>query len=247
MPQVMQGAPGEAPAGDQPAVRGRDLALVLLITAGLLFLVRTQVRDQPRTAEFVLAMLALQSAIPVAAIYAVIVRMRGVPWSALGLRAAPWRWIFGAALLTIPVLPLVAYVNYLAQSLSGGPVRNPQIDILGPVAMSGPGFAGLLVMAGIVAPIVEELVFRGLFFGWLRARLGVAAGVVLSAAGFALAHGIPILMPALFVHGMILALVYQRSGSLWPPIVMHGLFNAIMLAALYAALSAGVLPQAVGR
>lgn len=232
-----------APAGHEErrekSLRGRDLVLVLLITAGLLYVARIQVRDQPRTTEFVLGMLALQSAIPIAVIQWIIVHRRRLPWSVLGLRTASPHWYAGAVVITFMVLPLVAYVNYLSQTLSGGPVRNPQIDILGPVALSPGGFVGLLIMAGIVAPFVEEIVFRGLLYGWLRARFGVNSGIALSSAGFALAHGIPILMPALFVHGAILAMVYQRSGSLWPSVIVHGLFNAVMIVALYAAVASG--------
>ena len=96
------------------------------------------------------------------------------------------------------------------------------------------------VMAGIVAPFAEELAFRGVLFPWLRARLGLPAAAVLSALCFAFLHGVILLVPALTVIGIALALIYERSGSLWPAIVTHGVFNALMIAALYAALASGV-------
>ena len=98
----------------------------------------------------------------------------------------------------------------------------------------------MLLMAGVVAPFAEELVFRGLLFPWLRARLGVPAAVLLSALFFATMHGALILIPALTVVGAAFAVIYQRSGSLWPAIVAHSVFNGIMIVALYALLAAGL-------
>ncbi len=224
----------------RPSLRARDLLLVIALTAVLVLVVRFLVRDQARTTEAVLLLLGLQSAIPMAAIYLVIIRGRGLSWRDLGLRPASAGWFVGAALLGLATLPLVGLVNYLSQTLAGGAARNPQLDILAPIAMSWRGLIGLLLMAGVVAPIVEEIVFRGLLFGWLRPRWGIAVAAAASALGFAAAHGIPLLIPALFLQGVIFALVYERSGSLWPPIIMHGVFNAVMSLALFAVLATGV-------
>ncbi|RMD61098.1 MAG: CPBP family intramembrane metalloprotease, partial [Alphaproteobacteria bacterium] len=80
-------------------------------------------------------------------------------------------------------------------------------------------------------------------YGWLRSRVRSGFGAaVLSGIGFAVLHGLPVLIPALSVIGLALAIVYERSGSLWPAIITHGVFNAFMVAALYTALAAGVGP-----
>jgi uncharacterized protein len=226
----------------RPALRARDLLLVVALTVTLVLTVRLLVRDQQRTTDVVLLLLTVQSVIPLAAIYLVIVRGRGLAWSDLGLRAASLRWCVNGALLGLATLPLVGFVNFLTQMLAGGSFRNPQIDLLAPIATSLQGFLGLLLMAGVVAPIVEEIVFRGLLYGWLRSRWGVSVGVAASALAFAVAHGIPMLMPALFLQGAIFAWLYERSGSLWPPIIMHGVFNSVMSLVLFAALAAGVIP-----
>lgn len=224
------------------AIRLRDLALVVVLTAAVLLAIRLLIPAGLRTPDNLLLLLAIQSAVPLAAVHLVIVRGRGIAWPDLGLRPAPRGWYLRALLLTLPVLPLIGIVNALTQALAGGQIRNPQIEILAPMATSWTGLAGLLLMAGMVAPFVEEVVFRGLLYGWLRQRLGIAAGAALSALAFAAAHGILILVPALFLHGLILAVVYERSASLWPPIILHGAFNAVMAIALFAALAAGVTP-----
>ncbi len=221
-----------------PPVRAIDLLLVLAITAAALLLVGTQISAPRLTTEFVIAMLAIQSAIPIAAIYLVIIRWRGLSWSALGFRPAPRHWYGYAVLIALLTLPAVALVNLLTQGLVGVPFRNPQLDLLAPDGFTWRGLIGMIVMVGIVAPIVEEVVFRGLLYGWLRRHIGVAAGAVVSAVVFAAVHGIPVLLPALAVTGLVLAIVYERSGSLWPPIIVHGIFNTMMTVALYAALAA---------
>lgn len=228
------------PPSPRPSVRARDLLLVVALTVALVLLVRFLLRGQVRSAEWIIPLLGVQSAIPLAAVYLVIIRGRGVSWRDLGLRPISPGWVLGAIMLGIATVFAIGFVNYLSQSLAGGAMRNPQIEILAPIAMSWQGLLGLLVMAGVVAPIVEEIVFRGVFYAWLRARWGVAVGAFVSALAFALAHGIPILIPALLAQGVILALVYERSGSLWAPIIIHGVFNAVMSLAMFAALSAGV-------
>ena len=99
----------------------------------------------------------------------------------------------------------------------------------------------MLFAAAIAAPIAEEVVFRSLLYSWLRRYLGAAASIPLSAIVFAAAHGIAMLVPALLVNGVILALLFERSRSLVPSIVAHGMFNAMMVIALYVALAAGIM------
>lgn len=83
----------------------------------------------------------------------------------------------------------------------------------------------------IVAPFVEELFFRG----YLQARAGLvlspAAGVVLVALLFALAHvgGRDLLHPvATLSSGLLWALVRRWTGSLWPCLALHATFNAFV-------------------
>jgi CAAX protease family protein len=99
---------------------------------------------------------------------------------------------------------------------------------------------GVLALAGyvgitcMVAPIAEEVFFRGFLFPVLRARAGVAWGVVITGALFSLVHavGSPVeALIVLFVLGAGLCLLYLRTGSLLPCIGLHALNNAISFAA----------------
>jgi membrane protease YdiL (CAAX protease family) len=93
---------------------------------------------------------------------------------------------------------------------------------------AAPFFANALVVC-VLAPITEELTFRGLGFAVLR-PLGAVAAVLLSALAFGLAHGLVEALPVLFVFGVGLAYIRLRQDSVVPGIVLHGLFNAIALA-----------------
>jgi membrane protease YdiL (CAAX protease family) len=79
----------------------------------------------------------------------------------------------------------------------------------------------------IIAPIVEEMVFRGLLFGALAGRLGVLGSAVITALLFGAVHGDPVLFPSLAAIGFISALAYAATGNLWVSIILHAGSNAI--------------------
>jgi membrane protease YdiL (CAAX protease family) len=82
----------------------------------------------------------------------------------------------------------------------------------------------------MVAPFVEELLFRGVVFGWMRGRMPVGFAVVGSALVFASAHILYLqwtLLPPVFALGCVLALAYHYSRSLWPGIVIHASINTV--------------------
>jgi len=191
------------------------------------------------TLILVLAMLAIQAIVVLVAVRAVILRRHGLSWRDLGLRRVSSNWYSRAVLLAIMLVPVAVLINAWLGRLAGAPIENPQLYAVAPIGFSWGAFAAMSVMAGVVAPLAEEIAFRGLVFAWLRVRVGVLPGALLSAVAFASLHGVPALIPALTVIGFALALIYQRSGSLWPAVIAHGVFNTIMIAMLYAALAAG--------
>lgn len=85
----------------------------------------------------------------------------------------------------------------------------------------------VLVAFVVVAPIAEELFFRGVAYNaWIRER-GPRFALYGSAALFALIHGSVFALVPIFALGIALALVYRRTGSLPAAIAMHAGFNAI--------------------
>jgi membrane protease YdiL (CAAX protease family) len=84
-----------------------------------------------------------------------------------------------------------------------------------------------LVATVALAPVFEEVIFRGLLYGSLRARLGVWPAVVLSALVFALAHGYGVVgFASVFLSGGLWAWSYERTRSLLPAIAAHMVNNA---------------------
>lgn len=79
------------------------------------------------------------------------------------------------------------------------------------------------IVGGVVAPVAEEIVFRGLIFGYLR-RWGVTAAVLISTALFAALH-LPAIPVTQIVGGVVFAIAYHLSGSLITPIMIHVLGN----------------------
>ena len=91
-------------------------------------------------------------------------------------------------------------------------------------------FAANLALFAVVAPVVEELTFRGLGQSLLR-FLGRWPAIVLVGAAFGLAHGLVEALLVLVPFGIALAWLRDRTRSVYPGMVVHGLFNAIALAA----------------
>ena len=92
--------------------------------------------------------------------------------------------------------------------------------------------ANFLVIA-VFAPLVEELLFRGLGYSLLR-PFGRPLAIVAVGAAFAAAHGLVEAFPLLALFGVGLAWIRERTGSVLPCIVLHGLFNAIAMLAVFA-------------
>ena len=96
-----------------------------------------------------------------------------------------------------------------------------------------PQFALNVALIAIFVPIVEEVMFRGL--GWsLLARFGDWPATAITALLFALGHGLVRALPIFVAFGLGLGWLRSRTRSVYPPIVVHGVFNAIALIAAVA-------------
>ena len=95
----------------------------------------------------------------------------------------------------------------------------------------------IIVISVAVFPAFEEMLFRGLFQTMLRSFLGRPwLSIAISSGLFATVHANAGHWPALFVLAVCLGYSYEKSGSLFRPIFIHALFNAITItAALYSA------------
>jgi membrane protease YdiL (CAAX protease family) len=88
-------------------------------------------------------------------------------------------------------------------------------------------FPLVFVSAAIIAPVAEEIIFRGYFYKAFRDRFKPSYAIVLSAALFSVLHFELLATAQLFVIGIALAYVYEKTGNLMAPITLHVLNNAV--------------------
>lgn len=86
----------------------------------------------------------------------------------------------------------------------------------------------LMSIGSLLAPISEELYFRGLLYNYLRQHMGESAGIWLSGAVFAGMHLDAVRFIPLLCGGAGLAYIYQRTGSLYASILAHAVWNSAM-------------------
>jgi membrane protease YdiL (CAAX protease family) len=234
-------APPPAPAPAPPAVRWRDLALYLLGGFGLFFLISLALsalfHDTNIYTSFALYLANFLTF--AGAAYYFGLRRPGLTLADFGLRPFDPRWLAAALLLAAAVLPLRAGAALLAEALTGGSLTDMQsrLDIIAPSGPLAVNFVVTLLGVGVLAPIAEELYFRGLIHRWFRSRFAFWPAVLLSSGLFALGHFDSIAVVAsTFFLGIVLAVVFERGRSLWLPILIHMINNSLAVVLLYTVL-----------
>lgn len=159
---------------------------------------------------------------------------------------SPCGMLLGAGVATflaaLPVLLLTAQLWEWALRRAGLPTaRQDLIRILTEID-SLPLLAAMVVLAVVIAPLTEELVFRGGVFRYLRTRWPRWAALLLPSAFFAALHvnwstleGLSSALP-LVVLAVIFSLAYERTGHLGTAVVAHACFNLNTLLVLFAGL-----------
>lgn len=170
------------------------------------------------------------------AVYLFAVRRANGSWKLLGMRGFDWRWWPALVPIFFAQMAGMALINTLFVPLfTGAEFENPQIEaITAGMSLSPRDLVLLLLLIAVVAPVAEELFFRGMLYPVLRRRWGVGWGIVLNAVIFALVHFIPLLLPGLFYIGLLLAWVRERSGSVIPCIVLHAIQNGLVVIGIFA-------------
>jgi membrane protease YdiL (CAAX protease family) len=212
---------------------------VILVAAALVVLARSH-------REFVRANLETISLIITLAIYlafgaglAVALRRLRAPLAYLRLRWPTPRDLGLTLLLLIPWYLGIIIVSAASAVIFNGGRNVPSNSRL--IFVQHPGGIGTLLLAllvtAVAAPICEEVFFRGMLFRLLRTQVPLWAAVLLSAVAFGLAHASPAVSPALlptFMYmGIVLAVVYVRTGWLTNNILLHALSNTIATVAVY--------------
>jgi membrane protease YdiL (CAAX protease family) len=147
----------------------------------------------------------------------------------------------GTGLLLYPVIAIVVAVplTYLFRTVSGTDATTP--DQL-PQHLNTAESIASVVLAVLVAPVAEELYFRGILFRSLRDRHGFWLGAIVSGLIFGAVHYVPapwqdfmLLQSIMVFTGIALAWIYERRGNLVADIAAHMAFNAIGVILIFAA------------
>ena len=252
----LQGGPAAGRPLDAPPLVGVGLSLVaiaLYLAAQLglqlvaaLLLVRSGLMDPSALDPSMLdtesggsGLLAIVVASQLAGLGVVLLflRVRGIPLRPLVRVARPLgrdlRIGLGLGLLAIVASTLIVS---LLVTLSGSEASPEQVLTGG--LLETPLQLTLAVIAAVVlAPVAEELLFRGLLHRGLRRRLRVVPATALSSVLFAVVHvdvalSQPLALVGLTLVGVILAVAYERTGSLIVPVVIHAVHNAVTITAV---------------
>lgn len=215
------------------------LAAVLGVSVTVFGVLATAILWVPGGREHGLTLVALSLPLHALAVLATLhagLRRARTGWRALGFQRPTARLLH--LLWQVPCLVVVVLLVQVLVAVVLGlepPAEDEGIDQLaldvGPVTV-----LALLLGVVVLAPIWEEAVFRGLVQGGLRRRWPVRAAVPVTAACFAAAHGVPVLLAYLFTVGIGLGVLREVHRTLWAPVLAHATVNALASATLLGAL-----------
>jgi membrane protease YdiL (CAAX protease family) len=194
--------------------------------------------------------------LPLATLAAVTLLWVHVRHRAVGRLTGPTKgrakeWLVGAGIGVagfFVVNVVLSIVVQVGAGLIGVELAEPQPE-LRQMAADAAMIPWLILSAVIVAPLAEEIYFRGMVFQALRGPIGRWGAILLSAVIFAAAHviaeptwaGGALVFALILPLGIILAWVFDRRGSLVTPIAIHAVFNAITMALMLLAAGDGML------
>ncbi len=223
---------------EHPEVRWTvgDMAIASVICLGafgifLLAIGGLSLADRPNADLSRFAWLAaIAESVLAISVWLIVVKKYRLPWSAVGVRLPTRGSSF--ALSAAALLGSLAFTGGYSVVVSALGLDALIPEPL-PADLAGDGVAMLVSIVALCVwvPFVEEIFFRGFLFAGIAARFGLYAGVSASAILFALVHFSLAAIIPIFVTGVLFALVYRATRSIWIPIVAHSAQNLIALLA----------------
>lgn len=161
-------------------------------------------------------------------VYFIALRPKKLSWAEVGIKPfarKDWKTIvLFSIILLVGAVIIVVLTSFIGNSWENSKTEAMQQNVT--------LFTVLLafISAAIISPIYEEIFYRGFIYRWLRTRVGFIGALLLSSAIFTIIH-IPTYnaMPVNFFSGIIFALAYERTNSIWPSVIIHGLTNGTMV------------------
>jgi membrane protease YdiL (CAAX protease family) len=214
------------------------VGLTLMAGAGTLAALLPAVFTAPgaRTPAMLAVMLLISTAVLdlllVGITYFRVVRPGIISWADMGLTrlAVPLSWQVGP-MAFLGLLVLTVAIELPLKALG---IQQTQLESLDWVRAVPPAVYALVAFAAaVMAPIAEEIYFRGYVFRAYLEQKGPLQAYVFSSLLFALVHlNLQAVLP-IFIMGLFLAYLYRRTGSIIPGMVAHAMNNAVAFSALY--------------
>ena len=208
--------------------------LLALLNVGLLLIALQDVRTE-LVQSVALVFVQLAYLLPLLLIFA----WRRIQWKHIGFGAFDWNTLgLGCGLLIASYVIIILH-NLILMAFG--------IDTQGDAifkffdSLDSPWW--FFFVGAVLAPVVEEIFFRGFLFQGFRQRYGWVNSMLLSSAIFATAHLDLVALIPTFILGCLLAYMFQRTNSIWPGVILHFLVNGFGLCAAYVATQVpGLIP-----
>lgn len=200
------------------------VVLLVLIDVGLLVISRLGQRGDIAQ-SWILILVQLVYLLPVVVIFA----WRKIPWSAIGFGSFDWGTLALGCGLLIGSYGIILIHNLILTALGVDTQGEEITQIFG--LLKNPIW--FFIVGALLAPLVEEIFFRGFLFQGFRARYGWVKSMLLSSAIFGIAHLDPASLIPTFILGNLLAYMYHRTNSVWPGVIVHVLVNTGGLGFVY--------------
>lgn len=136
-------------------------------------------------------------------------------------------WVAATALY-LGLDPLFGWLDEIRSTLLWIGADGGRLEHAGPAL-----FASAAGRASLLAPVVEELLFRGSVFGWLRRRANGPVTIAVTAVLFAGIHQMPVVLPLTALFGLGAGWLREHTGSVTPCLALHVLNNVALITVAY--------------
>lgn len=141
------------------------------------------------------------------------------------------KWWKGMVLIVALATVSSLFFNWIAELMQAA-MYSQKYQEIAAVQYSVPFVLGLLLY-GVISPLAEEMLFRGIVYTKCRRVIGVIPGIFMSALLFALLHGNIVQGVYAFVMGLMICGVYERYKSFLAPVLFHAVANMVVFCVTY--------------
>jgi uncharacterized protein len=219
---------------DRPRWGFMDIILVYLGITGVSIIASLWLlKSSNGPTDFFLYSFGVQFLATVVFVYLFAVLIPHGQWRDLGLRGARFRdfvvyGIIGGSLLIIMVVLMGFMLKYFQPDLPP-----QQIEAVLRSVTRLPQVLAIVFAATVLAPVAEELFYRGMIYPLFRKHLGPFGGSILAGMIFGLAHWDLWRALPLAIGGALLCYIYEKTDSVLVPMVAHGVWNGFMCLVIY--------------